>query len=253
LDKKSIVYVPSLKSIHFADNDMNRTHIITSGLTAAKMTEFQHMKVVRPEWLPQSAAAGRLLPWTDFIFVQGDRPESSTQDAAPPQTSVFPRYAADESNPNARRAMANPEWRTAHTAAAPGFIKNYFEHSRLHFMSAIKAELVREAQARAEAKAEKEQLDTVGKVVPDSPVKGKGRADQERVIMHCDFDSFFVAAGLLSRPHLRGRPVVVCHSQGTQGGGSSTSEIACASYEARASGVKNGMRCTACLACSTRN
>jgi len=34
-----------------------------------------------------------------------------------------------------------------------------------------------------------------------------------------------------------------CHSQGGQGGSSSTSEIASSSYEARSFGVKNGMRC----------
>ena len=78
-------------------------------------------------------------------------------------------------------------------------------------------------------------------------VKGKGKgkekaADEERVIMHCDFDSFFVSAGLVDRPHLRGKPVVVCHSQGSTGGGSSTSEIASASYEARKFGIKGGMR-----------
>lgn len=60
--------------------------------------------------------------------------------------------------------------------------------------------------------------------------------------MHCDFDSFFVSAGLVDRPHLRGKPVVVCHSQGAQGGQSSTSEIASASYEARKFGIKSGMR-----------
>jgi DNA repair protein REV1 len=65
----------------------------------------------------------------------------------------------------------------------------------------------------------------------------------ERIIMHCDFDSFFVSAGLVDRPELKGTPVVVCHSNSpdiTQAG--STSEIASASYEARKYGVKNGMR-----------
>lgn len=65
---------------------------------------------------------------------------------------------------------------------------------------------------------------------------------EDRVFMHCDFDCFFVSAGLVSRPQLKGKPVVVCHSQGTQGGASSTSEIASASYEAREFGVKGGMR-----------
>ena len=75
--------------------------------------------------------------------------------------------------------------------------------------------------------------------------KGKEKAhdcQHERVIMHCDFDAFFVSAGLLDRKHLRGKPVVVCHSQDDQGGALSTSEIASASYEAREFGIKNGMR-----------
>lgn len=77
-----------------------------------------------------------------------------------------------------------------------------------------------------------------------SKIKGKGKEKDtdDRVIMHCDFDSFFVSAGLVDRPHLRGKPVVVCHSQGAQGGGASTSEIASASYEARKFGIKGGMR-----------
>lgn len=62
----------------------------------------------------------------------------------------------------------------------------------------------------------------------------------ERVIFHVDFDCFFVSCGLATRPHLKGKPSVVCHSQVGKGA-SSTSEIASASYEARAKGVKNGM------------
>ncbi|KAJ7700870.1 hypothetical protein B0H17DRAFT_1046884 [Mycena rosella] len=201
------------------------THIITCVLTEAKIREFKNRKVVRPEWLTESVKAGALLPWRDFEFVQG------------PRAHQLPSYATDASNSNAQRAMADPEWRAANTSAAPGFIKTYFENSRLHFLSTVKAELVREAQARAEAKQEQQQAEGLERA-DYSPVKGKGR---ERVIMHCDFDCFFVAAGLLSRPDLRGKPVVVCHSQGNQGGSSSTSEIACASYEARERGIKNGM------------
>ena len=82
-------------------------------------------------------------------------------------------------------------------------------------------------------------------LVIKSPSKGKGKGKaetEEKVIMHCDFDSFFVSVGLVNRPDMKGKPVVVCHSQGGQGGASSTSEIACASYQARAFGIKNGMR-----------
>lgn len=72
----------------------------------------------------------------------------------------------------------------------------------------------------------------------------------QKIIFHVDFDAFFVSCGLATRPELKGKPTVVCHSQGNEGGTKmdasekgkgSTSEIASCSYEARAAGVKNGM------------
>ena len=61
LDKKSLV-----------------THIITCSLTPAKIREFKHMKVVRPEWLVESIKAGTLLPWQDYIFRPGERVEDTS-------------------------------------------------------------------------------------------------------------------------------------------------------------------------------
>ncbi|KZT11147.1 DNA repair protein [Laetiporus sulphureus 93-53] len=346
LDKKSLV-----------------THIITCSLTPAKIREFKHMKVVRPKWLMESAKAGQLLPWHDFIFKPGDRLEPSqgkriaqkslfegfvsqnatrptggstsswgdqphpvekekslddgqpaagpsrltsdmqpdpitppqtpkkkagsvspplyTTDPSTPEQAVrVPDYASPSSNRNAERAMADPAWRAAHTSVAPDFVQGYYKNSRLHHLSTWKAELkdlVAEAQERAEkgdasawgrlpssqdrtavekiveqniGRREREGMDDVSmrgaQLVMRSLSKGKGKeravdSDEDRVIMHCDFDSFFVSAGLIDRPDLRGKPVVVCHSQGNTGGGSSTSEIASASYEARSFGVKGGM------------
>ncbi|TFK84014.1 DNA repair protein [Polyporus arcularius HHB13444] len=365
LDKKSLV-----------------THILTCSLTPAKIREFKHMKVVRPEWLVDSIKAGSLLPWQDYVFRPGERVEETqgrkiaqkslfngfvtqaprlplqasravpdtsmqvdddarfavqseagpskppvyttptpprtpkkqallsslksapttpsrplhiTDPATPEEAERIPGYAAHKSNPNAERAMADPAWRAAHTSVAPDFIEGYYKNSRLHHLSTWKAELknlVAEAQERAEngtVDAWKKMASDVGtggeegtplsasqsavrqivqenlggrglgsaelegdvsmrgaKLVKRTPanVKGKGKekaVDEERVIMHCDFDSFFVSAGLVDRPHLRGKPVVVCHSQGGTGGGSSTSEIASASYEARKFGIKGGM------------
>lgn len=304
------------------------------------------MKVVRPEWLVESAKGGVLLPWRDFIFVQNEKletiegtklntksnqttlfpaagsagvspannsfkplqsqnisvlngdpakPSSSsggvlslsknTSDKAPnaadplyttdPKTfseaARVPGYAAHTSNPNARRAMADSGWRNAHTSVAPDFIEGYYKNSRLHHLAMWKAELknlVQEAQERAESATTRDVSSDIGafggdehgvsmrgmEFVMRSPGKGKGKAKaadeypKERVIMHCDFDCFFVSAGLVSRPHLKGKPVVVCHSQGNQGGGSSTSEIASSSYEARKFGIRNGMRSVVSIA-----
>ena len=196
-----------------------------------------------------------------------------TDPATKEQAARVPGYAADKSNPMAQRVMANPEWRSAHTSVAPDFIEGFYKNSRLHHLATWKAELknlVSEAQDRAESgPAELTKIDAENptdggadgvsmrgtELVMRSPLKGKGKqkADaEEKVIMHCDFDSFFVSAGLVDRPHLRGKPVVVCHSQGGQGGSSSTSEIASSSYEARVFGIKNGMRCC-CYICSNED
>ena len=175
-----------------------------------------------------------------------------------------PGYAAFKSNPNAQRAMAKPEWRKANTSVSSDFMEGYYKNSRLHHLSTWKSELknlVQEAQVRAESGPISGHVGKIGTEghasrgvsmrgaelilrSPTSKWKGKGRAveDEDRVIMHCDFDCFFVSAGLVSRPELKGKPVVVCHSQGAQGGTSSTSEIASSSYEARKFGIHNGMR-----------
>jgi DNA repair protein REV1 len=148
---------------------------------------------------------------------------------------------------------------------------------RLHHLSNWKAELkilVAQAQSAAESSETvhnlapgakpvgPEDLSFTDTTLPKAQArtttiigqKGRPQGDGFKVIFHVDFDAFFVACGLSTRPHLRGKPVVVCHSQGNQGsraddrnqdaderGKGSTSEIASCSYEARAKGVKNGM------------
>ncbi|KII89390.1 hypothetical protein PLICRDRAFT_110060 [Plicaturopsis crispa FD-325 SS-3] len=223
-----------------------------------------------PPAAPTSSADEEALEPPPSTQPRRPAPIYTTDPRSAAEAARVPHYAADASNVAAARAMANPEWRSAHTSVAADFIEGYYKNSRLHHLSTWKAELkglVMEAQERAESGlvAAADSDDPVGKIVKEnvdgarvsmrgeelvmkSPSKNKGKGKEkesdggaEKVIMHCDFDCFFVSAGLITRPHLRGKPVVVCHSQGTQGGASSTSEIASASYEARKFGIKNGM------------
>ncbi|KIO32567.1 hypothetical protein M407DRAFT_18608 [Tulasnella calospora MUT 4182] len=185
-------------------------------------------------------------------------PGSGPNASAAPEPTEQPSYAMYDSNPVAAKLMESTEWRRQHTSANPqAFTESYFQNSRLHHLSAWKSEL-RQLVADAREQAEKaEELATQsGDSKPTMDVdvtsmqgarlprmlvpkrdKGKGK-ESDRVIMHVDFDSFFVAAGLVDRPQLKGKPVVVCHSGA---GKVSTSEIASASYEARTFGIKNGM------------
>lgn len=186
------------------------------------------------------------------------RPLHVTDPATKEEASRTPSYAAHSSNPYAKRKMENPQWRAENTAVAPGFIEGFYRNSRLHHLSSWKAEL-QELVAKATERVENDEeiaeladptadasggtsMGHIQFLKPLSPRKGKGVIPDKQTIMHCDFDAFFVSAGLVDRPHLKGKPVVVCHSQGEQGGVASTSEIASSSYEARKFGIKNGMR-----------
>jgi len=118
--------------------------------------------------------------------------------------------------------LADPRVRKS-TVVNPEFLKQYYEESRLHHLSAWKADLKSRLQKLA---AEK----TSSQRTKEKPVPG-----QRRYILHVDFDSFFAAVSLKRFPQYVDKPVVVAH------GGGSGSEIASCNYPARKFGVKNGM------------
>ncbi|WVW83916.1 hypothetical protein I302_105938 [Kwoniella bestiolae CBS 10118] len=164
-------------------------------------------------------------------------------------------YYAKESNEHAAQALKNDQWRIKNTAERGnegGFIDGYYQNSRLHHLSTWKSELkilVADAQKRSEELSlSVPSSDTISpfslanSALPTTRNLDTGSSGNtgEKVIFHVDFDCFFVSCGLATRPHLKGKPTVVCHSQAGKNVGS-TSEIASCSYEARAKGVKNGM------------
>jgi DNA repair protein REV1 len=111
--------------------------------------------------------------------------------------------------------LANPSLRSS-TVLNPDFLKSYFDQSRLHHLSTWKADLKNQIQALA-------------------PSRPKKRNVAQPMIMHVDFDSFFCAVSLLSRPELKDQPVCVGH------GGARSGEISSCNYPARKFGVRNGM------------
>lgn len=118
--------------------------------------------------------------------------------------------------------LADPRVRKS-TVVNPDFLQQYYEESRLHHLSAWKADLKSRLQKLA---AEK----TSSQKVREKRVPGS-----RRYILHVDFDSFFAAVSLKKFPHYVDKPVVVAH------GGGSGSEIASCNYPARKFGIKNGM------------
>lgn len=135
------------------------------------------------------------------------------------QDIVATKPTAEEHN---AQLLADPRvWKS--TVVNPGFLKQYYEESRLHHLSAWKAELKSQMQKLAAEKSSSQR--SREKRVPGA----------RRYILHVDFDSFFAAVSLKKFPQYVERPVVIAH------GGGSGSEIASCNYPARKFGVKNGM------------
>lgn len=158
------------------------------------------------EWAPDIASAG--FPVRPHI--DGDVPRQILKSSD---------MTAEDHN---AALLADPKiWKS--TVVNPGFLKQYYEESRLHHLSTWKADLKSQLQALAAEKSSSQKLRE--KRIPGS----------RRYILHIDFDSFFAAVSLKKFPQYVDLPVAIAH------GGGSGSEIASCNYPARKFGVKNGM------------
>lgn len=87
-------------------------------------------------------------------------------------------------------------------AGDPNFVSEFYSNSRLHFLSTWGAEF-------------KKYTSDIIKSCAAKGWKGRGIGrvgPHGRVIMHIDMDSFFVSVTLRDQPHLRGKPIAVCHA-----------------------------------------
>lgn len=170
------------------------THIVAEYLTKRKNDQFVNYKVVKPSWVVDCVEQNRVLDWTKYRALD------------PAQPGLRPEETQREIIIAEREKV---------DCLAPDFISSYYARSRLHFLSTRKAEL------RSRCK----------KLAGQLP---KSERPSPRVIMHIDFDSFFVSVALKTRPDLRDRPICVSW-------GGISADIASCNYKAREFGVKNGM------------
>ncbi|MCJ1450826.1 deoxycytidyl transferase [Mycoblastus sanguinarius] len=161
-------------------------------------------------------------PGTEQVSaLEARHPESgsASRDSILKRRTSSTELTAEEHN---AQLLADPRvWKS--TVVNPGFLQQYYEESRLHHLSAWKADLKSQLQAMAAEKSSSQRS------------REKRPLGARRYILHVDFDSFFAAVSLKKFPQYIDRPVVIAH------GGGSGSEIASCNYPARKFGIKNGM------------
>lgn len=248
------------------------THIVCDRLTPRKRIMFKNYRVVKAQWVVDCVAKGRLLPWEDYRLidnvaynqsrltfareeeedknedrkedknqvVEGDKVEELEQPGEPEQSEDEQleddpsplelqkdqdmQEASQESRKeyityiNERQAT---DQKTTFDAKHPDFLEHFFSNSRLHHLSSWKADLRRQFLRRI--------------IGTKQFTERKTLKPGNKVILHVDFDSFFVTASCLSHPNLdiKKQPIAVSH-------GSKTSDVASCNYVARLFGIRNG-------------
>ena len=222
---REIVVTGGGKSIHWFGKT-KVTHVVALSLARTKIQQWQGIKIVKPSWIVDSDKEGKLLPWEEYRLFDEDK-TGTIEEAFRKEESktISPKKAGDD-----------------------GFISEFYGNSRLHHLSDWRVKL-RGYVADRKKQNSTNVFPAIDKLLAiNNKLSSQiSESSNQAYIMHIDLDCFFVSVGLLSRPDLKGKPVVVTHSHGKKTnspGGKETksySEIACCSYEARSMGVKNGM------------
>lgn len=225
------------------------THIIATSLTARKREEFSKFKVVKPTWIIESIKREKLLKWNEFRTVAVNKTQGTisapishtSRSNVESDKALFDRTNGGEHNNDT--PVQDREYPV--NCLDPKFIETFYKNSRLHHLSTWKADLKRKYQTLAVERNKKALFNSKKRKLNNNniiEISEKPTEISKKLILHVDFDSFFVSVGLLKQPHLKDKPV--CVSNGLNGG---SSDISSCNYIARKFGVRNGMWASSAL------
>lgn len=295
------------------------TFIIAENLPDVKIRQITSAKIISPKWVVDCLKENRILDYSPYLLYTNhktDQPklafkkdtkranetiDESKYNNQPPKAvhsneeeiyNIFEELnifnqkirESEQFGIGNESSVQDPQKQNvARTAVDPNFLSEFYNNSRLHHIATLGAMFkdyiseLREKLDQTTTFPARQELIEKFNTKPNSNISGAGGDGK---VMHIDMDCFFVSVGLRTRPHLRGIPVAVTHSKGSNtipvragadpqreremyaarlneklienvmgtksaklsiDATDSLSEIASCSYEARQKGLKNGM------------
>ncbi|KAG5864710.1 hypothetical protein JTB14_028543 [Gonioctena quinquepunctata] len=204
----------------------NTTHIIASNLANVKIKQSGSVPIVKPAWITDSIAMGRLLEYHRYLLYTN---QSKTQpriqfpivDKLPNANPFILNNAEVETEKvdisekkediSVIRAPEQSSRLPVKTASDPKFLEEFYNNSRLHLISTLGAEykqMIGEMRLKSNG-----QFPGKEKLLKLKKGQSINNLRFDTVIMHIDMDCFFVSVGLRNNPSFRGKPVAITHAR----------------------------------------
>lgn len=231
----------------------NTTYIIASNLPDVKIRAITTAKIIKPDWIVDCLKENRILDYSNYLLYTNEKISQPTILFEPKKcekslndTKNIGDEGINGSNGDSEcdigielnelnRKLQNSETlntkdvskvvsppkpklnsnNTARTANDPHFLSEFYNNSRLHHISTLGAgfkQHINDLRENHDGLFPKR--DAILTALAD---KQDQSINYNRIIMHIDMDCFFVSVGLRKYPNLRGLPVAVTHSKGSDG------------------------------------
>jgi DNA repair protein REV1 len=189
------------------------TYTIASNLPDVKIRQLTSEIIISPKWVVDCLEKGRILNYKNYLLYTEQKPSQPRLNftVVEKEQSVSPEIF-EHSDEEKESAKPEHKPKIAKSAADPDFLQEFFQNSRLHHISTLGAGFKQHVSELRDAHN--------GSFPGRTDLLGLPKADvsQGQRIMHIDMDCFFVSVGLRNRPELKGLPVAVTHSKGSEGG-----------------------------------
>ncbi|KAF2746881.1 DNA polymerase IV, partial [Sporormia fimetaria CBS 119925] len=137
---------PSLNDLHvlivqygggfmqYLDGKTTVTHIIASSLTPKKAVEFKKYRIVKPAWVVDSIAAGKLLPWNDYRVVdEGEKQKllAFNDGKVVSEANVTPRGYRDQTESSWYTSQLRDTQATGPASTPSAILRSRFSRQKL--------------------------------------------------------------------------------------------------------------------------